>query len=157
MTSLPFTDQYIQGNGQFPAPDLIHLFFKQESHDCSRFRKKNGTSAGFEPQACQIRGNINQPALHDLLQRTMLMNRIQKIHWEIKDLVGASINYQRCMLQWCRWDKYMKIKVWNRISNCLFFQLIFLLNFPTTFEPFIIHFTQVTVDNSTPSQRLCYQ
>ena len=34
--------------------------------------------AGFEPPASQIRGNINHPPLPDLLQRTMLINSIEK-------------------------------------------------------------------------------
>ena len=42
------------------------------------FHKKEGqvSLAGFEPTASQIRGNINQPALPGLLQRTMLINSI---------------------------------------------------------------------------------
>ena len=42
------------------------------------FQKKEDqvTLAGVEPPASQIRGNINQPELPDLLQRTMLINSL---------------------------------------------------------------------------------
>ena len=54
-------------------------------------RKGQVTLAGFEPPACQIRGNINQPAVAELLQRTMLINSITENSLRNK-ITGGSLN-----------------------------------------------------------------
>ena len=51
-------------------------------------QKSSGSLAGFEPPASQIRDNINQPALPDLLQRTMHINSVTENSLRNKITVG---------------------------------------------------------------------
>ena len=66
MPSAPFPDQYIKGKGLIPS-HRPGPFVLLAGLTCLFSVSKKVTLAGFEPPASQVRSNINQPALLDLL------------------------------------------------------------------------------------------
>ena len=77
MTSPPFPHQDAQGNRTDSEPQPWTICPSSRTPTIVLgFEKREGTLAGFEPPASQDRGNINQPALLDLLHKTILINRI---------------------------------------------------------------------------------
>ena len=79
MTSHQFSDPYIQGSWTDSEPKTRAICPSSRIHMIIHvFQNKEGqlTMGGFEPTASQIRGDLNQAMLPDLLQRTMLINTI---------------------------------------------------------------------------------